>query len=358
MSYTILPQVITRDLYPNLFLVDVPGHVTESVIDPSLDTYPYPYQYNDMPVLQYGIDPKYVTAPQKHEYRYVNNNGVDVVIRGTYGDVMSAVDVLRAYPPKKRDCAYKSQRFDLRGNISTQASTVPDVGVQTKGEQLWVKINDKVYSGSGSLIMVVQSGRPLNEAKFLLFRDSKNSLYQDLGGRIDMPNNSIDKTILFKNAAKESEEESMLLIKLITESPFYVDIESQESNTYYRVYLYMFETNNVSQLPNLFEQNKLEILGDYAKSFNESYREMNKLDLFDYQTFINRLSKYNVSIANVSSGVFQTIDGTNVNVRGRAMRVIAKMVDEHIFNKIMINRPNPISINMKDTNNLFNSIQF
>ena len=63
---------------------------------------------------------------------------------------------------------------------------------------------------------------------------------------------------------------------------------------------------------------------------------MDKLDLFDYQMFIKNLSKYHASTQNVSNGVFQTINGSNVNVSGRTMKVIAKMIDEKIFDKALV----------------------
>ena len=162
MSIVPLPKILNQESYPEIFMINVP----ESMIDNSLDTYPYPYRYNEMPNLQHYVDPRFVTEPQKHEYRYVNNDGVDVVIRGTYKDVMSVVDVLKTYPPKKRPCTgtdsdQKPERFDLGQSFRSRSKSayVPDVGIQSKGDHILVKMNNKVYSGSGALIMVVQSAR-------------------------------------------------------------------------------------------------------------------------------------------------------------------------------------------------------
>jgi hypothetical protein len=351
MDFTTLPRIITQDLYPNIYKVtEIP--ISTVIMDERLDTYPYPYTHNPLPSgLTYSIDPKYVTPPQKYEYRYVNKNGIDIIMRGSYDDVMSTVDVLNTYPPLKRDG--KDSARILRNIVTgkpfdtsvTLQPKVPDVGIQDKGDHMLVKMDNKTYSGSGTLIMVVQTGKPLTESKFVLFRASDTKLYQELGGRIDKPVGgvgNVDREILFNNAKKESEEESMVLFKLSNKSPIFVDIESQDNNTYYRVFLYVFSTDNLSQLPLMYEANKAQILTNYSTNFNEAYRESDKLDLFDYQTFINKLKTYSASGQNVSSGIFMAVNGANINVRGRTIKVISKFLNDGVFADV-INKQTPIT---------------
>jgi len=337
-----LPSVITQDAYPLMFP------------DASYQSLYLPDELTQAVGLTQGIDPRYELQPVKmHKFKYTNNNGIDVEIVGTYNNVMSTVDVLNTYPPTKRDCN-DDERFNLLFGTSTGKTNVPKVGVQKKGDHLLVTIDNKVYSGSGCLIMVVGAGVPfsVNNAKFVLFRDvnTSNPLYQDLGGRLDEPKPPapVDRTILFTNAKKEAEEESMKLFNLTKESADYVDIETEDTNTYYRIYLYLFVTNNPNGLSKSYDANKSTILTNYYPSnFGKAYRETSALDLFDYQTFINKLATSGYGQYNISSSVFQKIDGSNVNVKGRTIKAIAKFNSDKIFDKLfartVVQRVDPVN---------------
>lgn len=355
------PQIISQNLFPYVYAADVP----DMIIDETSQIYPGVYSYYGLPnVLTASVDPKYVTGPQKYEYRYTNQNGVDVVVRGTYNNVMSAVDVLNTYPPKLRECDKTGDReyFDLYGPGSgTKKSTanVPTVGIQDKGSYILVKMNNKTYSGSGSLIMVVENGQPLTSAKFVLFRDAKTGQYEDLGGKIDRPSSgvNIDKDILFNNSKKESSEESMKLISLIKESPIFVDIESTSDNTYYRVYVYMFVMNNTSQLPALYDSNKAQILVNFPGNYTSADKETDRLGLFDYQTFIKKLGSYSVPKYDVAEGIFQASSGSMEKVNGRVMKVIAQLSTDNVLNDMISNKKlNVASISSASGTVLFNTI--
>lgn len=339
------PQIISQDLFPYVYAADLP----EMIIDETSQTYPGVYSYYGLPnTLTASIDPKYVTGPQKYEYRYTNQNNIDVVIRGTYNSVMSTVDVLNTYPPTLRvlkDCDKIGTReyVELYGPGSTSTKSianVPTIGVQDRGSYMLVKMGNKTYSGSGSLIMVVETGQPLTNAKFVLFRDQKTGQYEDLGGKIDKPSAgvNIDKDILFNNAKKETLEESMKLFTLAKESTTYVDIESTSDNTFYRVYVYMFVMNNISHLQDLYDGNKSQVLINYPGNYTAADKETNKLDLFDYQTFIKKLGTYDVLRYDVSDKAFQTVRGSLEKVSGRAMKVIAQLNINNAFTDMMGNK--------------------
>ena len=362
----IIPQIITQDLFPNIYaLNNAPTMNFEDLY--SIGTYDIGLPST---VTQY-VDPAIITGPQTYEYKYTNQNGVDVVLRGTYNNVMSTVDVLNTYPPIKKPCndtssnsGSKREYFEIYGPGSTSPTALnPAVDTQVVGTPsgsnfINVKIDGKVYSGSGSLIMVVEQGKSLNDAKFVLLRDT-NGQYQDLGGKIDKPaaNTAIDKNILFINAKKETEEESMKLFNLTKPSSFFVDVESTIDNTYYRVYLYLFVLNNINQLAPMYEANKMQVLTNFPHMFNDSYKETNMLGLFDYNTLMSKLSTYNPSVYNTSSGVFQTTTGQPVNIRGRTMRVIAKLQSDNKFIDLLRNnKVNTATVTYASGGTLFNSI--
>lgn len=340
-SNVLVPQIITQDLFPNVFSLDTPP----VIFDNSYDLIPNLYSFGVPSIITNSVDPAFVTGPQKYEYKYTNANGIDVVLRGTYNDVMSTLDVLNTYAPIKKPCTStdpnKKVYFPLYGpgsNKPLNVSTVPVVGAINTGNYVYLKMDGKTYSGSGSLIMVVEQGKPITDAKIVLFRDAKG-IFQDLGGKIDKPapNVAIDKDTIFKNAKKETEEESMKLFSLTNPSTTFVDVESTIDNTFYRVYLYVFVMNNINQLSNMYEDNKLQILTNFPHNFNDSYKETNMLALFDYNTFMKKLATYNPMMYSTSSGVFQTTTGQQVTVKDRTMKVISKLQSENKFADVINN---------------------
>ena len=142
------PQIISQDLFPYMYAENIPDMIFN---EPS-QVYPGVYSYYGLPkTLTASIDPKYVTGPQKYEYRYTNQNGIDVVVRGTYNGVMSTIDVLNTYPPKHRECDKTGDRdyVELYGPGSrptAPSSDVPIVGIKDKGNHILVQINGKTYS--------------------------------------------------------------------------------------------------------------------------------------------------------------------------------------------------------------------
>jgi hypothetical protein len=377
MSYIVSPKFLTYANSNPIGTVVLPPQIPVSslaipniIVDDTLDTFPYPYKYNPLPdTVRYGVNADAI-LPQKYEYRYTNDSGIDVIIRGTYEDVMSTIDVLDIYKPIKNNpqtpvntTGSKGRRqVNIFNNIpikkqSPNQTTV--VGTQDTGKHLLVRINNRVYSGSGSLIMCVETGKALDSAKIVLFRNSTGSgTYQDLGGKIDKPSagTNVDEKILFTNAQKESKEESILLIDIKTESKMFVDIESTTSNTYYRVYLYLIIVNNLSELERMYEENKLNMLSNYTGNFDESYRETDKVGFFDYTSFVKKMDNYS-HVTNVTHGVFTTVDGLNVNVSGRTIKVISEFLSNGIFNNLFSDNTLALTGNTQIINS-FNRISF
>lgn len=377
----LLPKLITPDQYPNCFLA--PVCKTNELFDdddsliPSHIKFLRHYDPKDTGLAEY-IDPSNPSTPPKlYEHRYSNDQGVDIIIRGSYNDVTSAVNILNTYPPQK---IKGFPEFDLLSGNLLDGSSDPGsgsgsgqgIGIQNKGKHLLVKINGKVYSGSGSLILVIQKNQPitLENVKIVLFRDVKTSQYLDLGGRIDNPalNKSslmptIDNKILFNNSKKETLEESMCLFNIDnsnSETENYLDIESQVNNVYYRIHLYIIQVDDVNLLSVLYNENKLKIMEKYSSVYkhNESYRETDDLKLFNFSTFINKLRSYGVETANISNGVFNSTNGSSHNVGGRAMEIISKLDSEGIFSKAINPKHVKLAVMGSDKNKILTSIVF
>lgn len=308
MSYSITPY-ITEYNCPNLFIKD-----------------PFPSQeLLDNLKNKISNTNTQKTEPRIYEHRYLKSN-IDVVIRGTYDDVMATVTVLNQYPPKVIEDKDGNKIYDCYFSGNESKYNVPKIGVQRYGKHIRVRIKDKIYSGSGIILFVCIKDKPITEGKFVLFKSTANEQYEGLGGKID--EQEVKDDILYENAKKETKEESMNLIDLNVKSKLYVDIESDDNKTYYRSFLYPIYIEDYNNISNMYNKNMIDVI-DFKQNYNDSYRETNKVDFFDYETFKNKLNYYDVDKYNKSNGVFQTTNGDMVNVRGRTLKVINKMI-EHI----------------------------
>jgi len=261
--------------------------------------------------------------PQRYEYRYLNDVGVDVVIRGSYNDVMSVVDVLNMYKPLKNN----DQKDECKNDVKRNA---PEVGVIDKGKYIHINMDNKVFSGSGSLIIIVPSG--VNDIKnsYFALLEGNDGVYQEPGGKIDKVNNvvsnsqqSVNRNTLFANSVKETTEETNGLFEIKEESKHYVDVESEINNTFYRVYLYIVHINvNPEELKRYYTMNKTAL-----SSVNnlDSYNETKSLALFkfsDFEATLNSVSN------NVSQYSFKNNSGQFKNVKGRTVKAIRKAIEK------------------------------
>jgi len=282
-----------------------------------------------------------------------------VIVSGTYVDVQSAIDVLNTYPPLKKDFDEIKKRayFPLYGPGSNPTpSNVPTIGVKKDGKRLLLfdGKDNKTYSGSGSLIMVIGTNdKNLSNAKFIFFRKNSSSNdkeYFEAGGMIDEPKPNEQITdineFLFKNAQKETEEESLRLFKLTQKSPKTVDIESSVNKTIYRVYFYLIRQDNPNDLITKYSENKRKILEDYSNNYNESYKETDDLKLFGYTSFVNTLNTTYGSFVGreYPNSEFQSDDGF-YKVKGRTIKVVSEFVKKNTFTGINL------STDISSTNN-------
>jgi len=327
-------RIITNELFPQMYLLNT----SDVIIDEGTQLYPDVYLTYGLPsTLRPSIDPRFVTGPQLYEYKYTNENGINVVLRGTYNQVMSIVDVLEVYPPNLREDTKPGELFDIYGKGSRQAKitkNIPEVGVERRAGYLLVRMKEdgKVYSGAGSLIMVIEDGNR-NNAKIVLFKDSYENTFSEAGGRIDelRRGETVTKKILFTTAQKETEEESRKLFSLKEESPVYVDIKSSSDETSYRVFVYMFTMKNINDLKTRYNDNMSKIK-QYPSS--SSYNETDRLELFDYNTFVPAMQ----SLGTGSSGEIYASPVGSVRISARTIKLFKKLKDDKVFDDIISGR--------------------
>lgn len=288
------------------------------------ETYPYLYE-------PYKFEPIDAQCVTDYQYRYVNN-GIDVTIKGAYENVQSVLNVLNSFPPVKK---YEKKHINL------PSFDTDNVQGQVVGNHIWLKINDTVYSGSGSLIMVVQANKPLKEAKFVLFRSSSNGKYADLGGRIDKPTDptTLNADTLFNNAIKEVKEESVNLFNINSKSTNSVDVLDKNNKTYYKLYLYLIQldSDKIDNLSTWFDKNRVHLLSSFGGYFGAEYRETDKLELFDYQTFMDTLKRLGAGTYDMSNAFFKTINGSFVKVMSRTINAIVELDKQNMFNDMFAN---------------------
>lgn len=294
-------------------------------------------------LLSYSVDPAIMYNNQANQdnknvtKKYVNHNGIDIKITGSNENVKAVIDVLTMYPPNK--------------SMTNMSRNVPKVGIIKSGQHVQIKMDNKNYTGSGSLIMIAEKNKGIY---FMMFKDPKTKECQELGGRIDEPKDNIDETILFKNASKESQEESMNMIKINKPSKHYIDILSSTNNTYYRCYLYFIVVNNIEQIKTLYNKNKTQLMENYINNFDESFYELDQMILFEYNLFIKKLKTYKVETYESSFGIFQSQNGTNEIVRSRTLQTISKFVTNGTIDKII--HDNEINKSVIEQSNSFNKI--
>ena len=291
------------------------------------DDFPFfyfdPIKYDDEINNNNLFDDTSIIKPKISDYKY-NKNGIEVDLRGEFNNIMAILNSLEKCPPSLEN------QYNLLSKNTINA--------EIRGDNMIVTIDKKRFSGSGSIILVYKNTDTLDNAKFILFRNTKTNAYEDLGGKLD--NSKIIDSILFENANKETIEESQFLFLLNKESDIYIDIESTLNKTFYRVYVYAFQINDLNDLKRFYDNNKVNILENGDK-FDESYRETDEIKLFGCNVFKENLSKYKNIYDNISYGNFKTNDDDFEKVSSRCINVINELYKKNIFSII---KPSVVNI--------------
>ena len=344
----ILPNIITQDLFPYVYNIGNLSDNSIAIFDENYDTFPFPYKYNPLPnTVQYYYNPMCIDEEKKIYEQIYSRNNIHVNIQGSYEDLKSVFAILNTYIPIKSGQTNQTNHLIP---LASNTLNMQKIGViRSDDDKILIKMNDKLYSGSGICFMVIGKTKTLYDSQFVLFHDVKNNQYSELGGKIDKQN--IDDNILFNNATKEASEESFNLFNVTIESKYFIDIESETSKTYYRVYLCAFECD-IDIIKNHYMNNKFELINDQSINNNPALYETDNIAFFNYKIFSDKLNYYDSNMYYRSNGYFTTINGELLNVRGRTMRAISSLIQNNIidnmfleskFNKINITKKNNVT---------------
>ena len=346
MSHSVLPTIIRT--------VQIPFDMLN--IHSITINQPLPFLYADLAQLNaiptFTNDPLYDILyndgiPQ-YEFLYVNSDGVEAIITGTYIELMYLIEILKSSmsgetDPHKLIKPYTStSTYTSTTPINIPLNTHTNVTPIDKGKIINLKVNDKIYSGSGIVIFALDStaSRDIANAKLLMFRDSKTQEYSETGGKIDKPSPDVpnDIDILFKNAVKETHEESMRLCTFHDKSQYFIDIQSPTDNTYYRVYVYVLKMLNkdIVMLPKWFDENKKWTLDNFPLKHEDAYRETNAMRLFNYDNLEKLLKTYDPA-KSVRTAQIQATASEFVTVRDRTLSVMHHLLRSNIVKKIISN---------------------
>ncbi len=319
-----LPAYVTQKNTPRLY---------EAIFNDPLTQYinndPFVYDLSIQPNnLTYYRDPAKIEPSSIYGQIYQNNNGIKVLIQGEYDSVMSTLDVLKTYPPNK---ITQGVYFNILDGLPINSSSndrknVPKVAYTTAvNDQIIILENGKKYSGSGVLIIAVDESKPINKsnAKIILVNGNTTNMYEDFGGKIDK-SVPVNIDTLFNNAIKETQEESMMLFQIVSRSNTTIEIESQESGTYYKLHVYLIRVKDINKLPQLYESNKLQV---YNSNKDKAYKETNALRLFNYDDFVAKIQELGSSANIISKSSFRTTDNDFVNVRSRVIKSLTLLVN-------------------------------
>jgi hypothetical protein len=320
-----------RDMY-NPLLVDM-SNVYESMGNPA-----------SLPLsLTQSIDPRYPTEPQQYVQTY-EENGIRVEIKGSANDVNQIMRVIRANPPQKLQQSNAHEWIDLTVPIDNEPLVTINRPLITidkfmrNSNNLIVTMNNRKYSGSGIMLIVCDElDHDLKKPMICLLRSNQFNEWEDMGGKIDKAV-KVCPDMLIKNAQKETFEESMKLFNVTSESKYFTDLRSGDSDQHYRTYCYLIKLSNPNELVKYFEQNMKHIYEIFTTNgdLGRSYREMNSLALFDLNQMVSDLDKLGAIADSVQGSMFMTTDNKMVRVRGRAIRAIKQLKRESIFDQLLV----------------------
>ena len=257
-----------------------------------------------------------------YEKQYINDL-INVNISGKYDDVMYVFSLLQQFPPLHKNDVSNANVI-LSHNLHTGKKD-PVYTVPVDDIHKIAMINKKRYSGSGILPLVHSQGNHY----FVLFKSAKSEFYEELGGKLDI-NIKNDKNILWENAIKEATEESAYLFDFtkIKEPESYVEIESNITNSWYRMYVVYFDLQSIYDVNSLIRSymgNKSK-LNSNNNSFDKSYFETNDISFVAWNELYNiTMDKLNESANYVKSFQCKDHNGSIIRVRGRTIKAIFNM---------------------------------
>lgn len=185
----------------------------------------------------------------------------------------------------------------------------------------------KIYSGSGTTIFLKKD----DKYYLVLIKELKTDLWQAFGGKIDKYKDGKEIEI-FKNAKKETQEESRLVfdIKIKDSSISSVDVKTPQ-NDLYKNYIIVIKYLDFEKIKKMFVENIVSyILADERrKKDNESYYETSAINFVDYKNLQNMITE--------NKNKCVSLDG-NIVIGNRTIEVMKEIFKQHPdISKIPIN---------------------
>lgn len=279
-----------------------------------------PFNNNE---LVFDIDGSNITNTNIYTGTYTDHTGRILKLESTdYSIVYDAMELF------KNNQIQLTQGLTPQTHITYNAPnptyTLPPARLTVMDEHVLLHINNKSYSGSGSVIIVIDDN---NESYIVLFK-SKTGFYQETGGRLDRQ--LIERHIntsyvgLYENAKKKTYNESARLFELKTTSLIESDIITEHNNTLYKVYVYKCRVGNISDLKNIFNRNMKELA-------NSSFYDTDSVDIsfVNINTMKDKCSAlpqnitYNIQVSDYENNI--------ITCRNRTINVLRQVLLPHII---------------------------
>ena len=273
---------------------------------------------------------------------YKNPNGVEVEITSDNIESVHAVlNVLIKHPPTLK--TNSGTHLNIQPVTSSAPSTIQPVKLSTRMGNITLDIDNKIYSGSGAVIIVIDSN---NEPYVVLFKHKKSELYQELGGKLEKK--IIEKYIskpyegLYHNARGRVNYESLRVFELVNPSIDEVEIKSPNNHTLYKVYLYIIRVKNIQEIKTALYTNRPTLQSD-PNNFS-LYDDFSDIDFFKLSYIQHLLIKNNINTMPYIN--MQTVDNINVKCKSRTFNVLRHILP--IYNKYSHNSYPLINFTLKN----------
>jgi hypothetical protein len=175
----------------------------------------------------------------------------------------------------------------------------------------------KIYSGSGTTIFLKKD----DKYYLVLIKELKTDLWEAFGGKIDEDGKKSDE---FKNAIKETYEESRMLFFIKGDNFQFVDVKTP-NNDFYKNYIIVIDYNDdIDIIREAFVNNIIYYVLENEEN-NNSYYETSNIDFVDYE-HLKEMIKDKKNICKSLSG--------KIKIGNRTLNVLTEICDKLDINKI------------------------
>jgi hypothetical protein len=267
-------------------------------------------------------------------------NGVEVTIRGTEPSVTSVLNTLKVYPPTGPVYASNNtpnKYISLNEPCDPDSVTgegAPEIGSKTYGDpnkkNIIVIMPDRTeFSGSGTTIFLKTKDGKIYIPVFSYIGFSRKGIpkYESAGGMISNTH-KLTSNILYKNAIKETKEESATLFE-IKPSKNYVDIKSDISDTKYRSYIhYITSDKSLDKIKDNYNSRVIEITKDTNPVYMDDYKETNDIKFISLDVI--KSNKERLKSGNeLNFPFYGNNSGNPITISSRTIKVLNEILNKN-----------------------------